>query len=52
MTPIEKREDLLRQAIDIVCSDRNNQYGEPEDNFSIIGELWGAYLTHDVHPQA
>ena len=45
MTPIEKREDLLRQAIDIVCSDRNNQYGEPEDNFSIIGELWGAYLT-------
>lgn len=45
MTPIEKREDILRLAIDIVCADRNNQYGEPEDNFSIIGELWGAYLT-------
>lgn len=45
MTPIEKREDLLKQAIDIVCSDRNNQYGEPEDNFSVIGELWSAYLN-------
>ena len=45
MTPIEKREDILKQAIDIVCSDRNNQYGEPEDNFSVIGELWSAYLT-------
>lgn len=51
MTPIEKREDLLKQAIDIVCSDRNNQYGEPEDNFSVIGELWSAYLNaRCTHP--
>lgn len=51
MTPIEKREDILKQAIDIVCSDRNNQYGEPEDNFSVIGELWSAYLNaRCTHP--
>lgn len=50
MTPIEKREDLLKQAIDIVCSDRNNQYGEPEDNFSVIGELWSAYLNARCTP--
>lgn len=50
MTPIEKREELLKQAIDIVCSDRNNQYGEPEDNFSVIGELWSAYLNARCTP--
>lgn len=42
---ISKRESILREAIDIVCSDRNLQYGEPEDNFSIIGELWSVYLN-------
>ena len=24
--------------------DRNKQYGEPEDNFAVIGELWSQYL--------
>jgi hypothetical protein len=42
---ISKRESILREAINIVCSDRNLQYGEPEDNFSIIGELWSVYLN-------
>jgi hypothetical protein len=22
------------------------QYGEPEDNFAVIGELWSAYMSH------
>lgn len=42
---ISKRESILREAINIVCSDRNLQYGEPEDNFSIIGELWSVYIN-------
>lgn len=45
MKTTESREKILRDAIDIVCSDRNNQYGEPEDNFSVIAELWSAYLS-------
>lgn len=39
------REDILKTATEIVCRDRNEQYGEPEDNFSIIAEYWSAYLN-------
>lgn len=38
------REDILREAIKCVCTDRNAQYGEPEDNFSRIAEYWQKYL--------
>ena len=38
------RAQILNEARDIVCSDRNKQYGEPEDNFAVIGELWSQYL--------
>ena len=38
------RARILNEARDIICSDRNKQYGEPEDNFAVIGELWSQYL--------
>lgn len=38
-----KREQILMTAKNIVCSDRNKQYGEPEDNFRSIAELWSVY---------
>ena len=38
------RAQILNEARDIICSDRNKQYGEPEDNFAVIGELWSQYL--------
>ena len=38
------RAQILNEARDIICSDRNKQYGEPEDNFAVIGELWRQYL--------
>ena len=38
------RAQILNEARDIICSDRNKQYGEPEDNFTVIGELWSQYL--------
>lgn len=38
------REDILIEAKKIVCNDRNQQYGEPEDNFKAIAALWSAYL--------
>lgn len=43
-TEIKSREDILRAAIRCVCTDRNEQYGEPEDSFSVIAEYWQKYL--------
>lgn len=43
-TPAEKRKRVLDEAIDAVCRDRCEMYGEVEDNFGVIAELWNAYL--------
>lgn len=39
-----KRAEILHEAKRCVCTDRNQQYGEPEDNFRIIAALWSVYL--------
>ena len=41
---LSNREEILKEAIKCVCTDRNEQYGEPEDNFSCIAEYWQKYL--------
>lgn len=38
------RADILKAAERCVCTDRNQQYGEPEDNFHTISMLWSVYL--------
>lgn len=38
------RESILDAAKQCVCHDRNDQYGEPEDSFTIIAQLWQNYL--------
>lgn len=38
------REKILKMAADIVTGERENQYGSPEDNFQLIGDLWTQYL--------
>lgn len=43
-TPAEKRKRVLDEAIDAVCRDRCEMYGEVEDNFGVIAELWNAYI--------
>lgn len=40
------RSEILDTAYSCVCKDRNAQYGEPEDSFEVIAELWEVYLTH------
>ncbi len=42
MRPTE-RSKLLQEAEGIVNKDRNSVYGNPEDNFKDIAELWAAY---------
>lgn len=43
-----KRAEILKRAAEIVTKDRNEQYGEPEDNFENIARLWSAYLMADI----
>ena len=38
------RGEILDAAKEIVCKDRNEQYGKPEDNFKVIADMWSAYL--------
>lgn len=40
------REQLIDEAKTIITSNRNKDYGEPEDNFERIADLWNAYLKH------
>lgn len=42
------RKNILETAINYVCSDRNNQYGSPEDSFKVIASLWTAYLDKPI----
>ena len=47
---VHERAKILDEAAKIICSDRNDEYGEPEDNFEVIGELWSAFLTARCAP--
>lgn len=47
---MNKREECLRRANEIVNGQREQQYGNPEDNFQMIADLWSAYLRADVSP--
>ncbi len=38
------RERLLREAIKITTSDRNREYGDPEDNFRNIAQFWNVHF--------
>jgi len=37
------RAECLDTAKRCVCGERELDYGSPEDNFALIGELWSAY---------
>lgn len=38
------RRDLLTEAADLIDGDRNNQYGDPIQDFRCIATMWTAYL--------
>lgn len=44
------RKECLSTAADIVCKDRENTYGKPEDNFATIAKLWSDYLNTPIKP--
>lgn len=44
----EKRADFLRLAEHNVCGHRTEDYGEPEDNFEMIADMWSAFLKKPI----
>ena len=43
-TSRDLRVEVLESADQAINSDRNAQYGDPEDNFTDIATLWNAYM--------
>lgn len=50
---MEKGTDIRKKVLDdaakAVLTDRNAEYGEPEDSFQMIAELWRSYLKYPVN---
>lgn len=46
-----ERGAVLDEARKTINGDRQDAYGNPEDSFSRIAELWTAYLDKYVSPQ-
>lgn len=46
-----KRAEILKAAEQIVCTDREKQYGSPENNFAMIARLWSVTTGYqfDAH---
>ncbi len=42
------RSAILREAIVLINGDRNNDYGDPVDDFSTTAELWETYLSRTI----
>ena len=41
------RQEILDKAKDCVCGQRQQDYGNPEDNFALIADLWTSYINKD-----
>lgn len=48
----ETRAHVLELAKKCVCSDRQSQYGAPENNFALIAAFWRVYLEEKLHLEA
>ena len=45
------RSEILDEAKKQVCGGRDEDYGQPENNFEFIGRLWATYLESSLgHP--
>lgn len=42
----DKRGQVLQDALEVINGERNDQYGEPEDSFSLIAEYWSVYIRN------
>lgn len=42
------RNDILDKAKSIINGERQGSYGNPEDSFAVIAQMWTAYLGRDL----
>ena len=42
------KNEILAEADKIIHGERNEQYGEPEDAFRNIAQLWNVYVNHCI----
>lgn len=47
---MSKRAQILQEAEKCICGQREQDYGSPEDNFSIIAGLWTEYTGAEITP--
>ncbi len=40
------RAEILAEAKRCVCGEREQDYGTPENNFTLVSKLWEAYTGH------
>lgn len=45
-----ERAAVLREAEKMVCGHREQDYGDPEDNFIVISQLWTVYTGRELSP--
>jgi hypothetical protein len=45
------KEDFLNIARDIITTERHNDYGEAENTFSEIADMWTAYIKTNIKPE-
>ena len=45
---MSKRAEILHVAEKCICGQREQDYGSPEDNFSIIAGLWTEYTGTEI----
>lgn len=48
--PAPVRGRVLNKAAAVVNGARQDEYGNPEDNFALIGALWSVYTGYDFTP--
>lgn len=44
---MSKRADILQRVEQIICRDRQDTHGAPENTFSVIATYWSAYLSQE-----
>lgn len=42
------RAEYLQRTEQVICRDRQDIHGEPEDTHALIAEYWSVYLTGDI----
>ena len=50
MSVPSERAAVLREAEKMVCGHREQDYGDPEDNFIVISQLWTVYTGRELSP--